>query len=944
MKRPFSLLSLCLFVLGASAQSGQHNGRVAEHMNTLRVTGVDFREIPLFTERPRSASSDALWQEELTQAVVVRLDRSATAMLLGSRKDHISLALPTEVGTMTLDLERVDITTDDFQVTQASTGQAADVAVGLHYRGMIRGAAGSMAAISIFPDEVMGLMSDAEGQRVLGRLANDTEGDHVLYRDQDMRGTSGAICSTADVDMSDDQGAHGSEITDRTVKCVRYYWEVNYDIFQGKGSVANAANYVTGLFNQSAILYANDGISVVLSEVYVWDVASPYTSSSTGTQLDTFGATRTSFNGDLAHLLGYTGGGGVAYVNTICSSQSRYRMAYSDINSTFSNVPTYSWSVEVVTHEQGHNLGSSHTHACAWNGNNTAIDGCGPAAGYTEGTCAQGPIPTSTVGGTIMSYCHLTSSGIKFNNGFGPQPAALIVGRINAASCLVNCATTTCGAPTNLVAGSLTTTSASLAWTGASGAASYTLQWKASSGSTWTSVSGLTGTSYVLNGLSAGTSYQFQVLTVCSGASSGYATAVSFTTAAAPAATCNVPAGLASGPITNTSVVLSWGAVSGATSYTLQWKTTAGSTWTTVAGLTSTSYALNGLASGTAHQSQVSTVCSNGSSAYATVVSFTTTATSTCSVPSGLASGSITTTSASLSWGPVSGATSYTVQWKTTAGSTWTTVTGLTATSYVLTGLAASTAYQYQVRTNCASSSSAYSSAAFFTTTSPATCSDVYEPNGSRNSARVIPVNTSITGLLTTQYDQDWFKFANTASASNIRVSVTGSPANYKINLYRGSTMVGSSNAPGTADELIVYNTTNVSSSYTVRVSSVGGTYNTTLCYTLSVQIGSTSFMMEGGSPEGIAEEDNIEVEDELGFIFPNPANDQVTISLPASDLLTTVELYDISGRVVGMIDHPSTTATGNVVLYLSGQPAGVYLLRISRGADTKVHRLVIGH
>ena len=847
MERPFTLLFSGLLALGSTAQSGPHNGRVAEHMNTLRQAGVDFREIPLFTDVQRSATSDALWEAAVTQAKVVRLDRSATAMLLDSRNEHISLTLPTEVGTMTVDLERVDITTEDFQVTQASTGQEADVAEGLHYRGMIRGAEGSMAAISIFSDEVMGLMSDAQGERILGRFANDTQGDHVFYREQDLRRSSGAVCGTADVDMSDEPGAHGSEITDRTLKCVRFYWEVNYDIFQGKGSVTNAANYVTGLFNQTAILYANDGISVTLSQVYVWDVASPYTSSSTSTQLSTFGTTRTSFNGDLAHLLGYTGGGGVAFVNTICSSQTRYRMAYSDINSTFSNVPTFSWSVEVVTHEQGHNMGSSHTHACSWNGNNTAIDGCGPSAGYSEGSCVQGPVPSSSVGGTIMSYCHLTSTGINFNNGFGPQPAALIVGRINAASCLTNCTTTTCGVPTNLVAGSVTTTSASLSWTGVPGAASYTLQWKPISGSTWTAVSGITGTSYALNGLTAGTGYQFQVLTVCSGSSSGYATAVSFTTSSA-----------------------------------------------------------------------------------------------TCNVPTGLGVVSITSTSASLSWGTVAGATSYTLQWKPSASSTWTTVSGLTSASYSLTGLSASTAYQFQVSSNCASGSSAYSASASFTTNG-ASCSDVYEPNNSRNNSRTIAVNSALTGRIGTQFDQDWFRFANTAGSSNIRVTLTGLPANYAISLYYGSTLLGSSNASGTTSESIVYNTTTISSSYYVRVTGVSGAYNATACYTITVQIGSTSFLMEG-LPEGHIEEVNNEVENYLGHIFPNPADDLVNISIPPSDLPTTVEMYDISGRVIGTVDHPGAMASGNLVLYVSGQPSGVYLVRISRGAESKVHRLIVGH
>ena len=87
----------------------------------------------------------------------------------------------------------------------------------------------------------------------------------------------------------------------------------------------------------------------------------------------------------------------------------------------------------VIAHEMGHLLGSRHTHACVWNGDNTAIDGC---AGFTEGSCPLPPLPPG--GGTIMSYCANTSVGIDFNLGFGPQPAAVILNNIDATGNCLN--------------------------------------------------------------------------------------------------------------------------------------------------------------------------------------------------------------------------------------------------------------------------------------------------------------------------------------------------------------------------------------------------------------------------------------------------------------------------------------------------------------------------
>jgi hypothetical protein len=197
-------------------------------------------------------------------------------------------------------------------------------------------------------------------------------------------------------------------------------------------------NYVTGFFNQSAVLYSNESIPIALSQVYVWTSNDPYSDTGdSSTMLSGFQSYRNSFNGDLGHLVAFHGGGGIAAgFSGFCNANIDNRQCFSGVNSSYSNVPTYSWTVQVFTHEMGHLMGSRHTHACVWNGNNTQIDGC-----YTpEGTCSQVGYPSG--GGTIMSYCHLSGRpGINFNNGFGSQPGNVIRSRFNAASCLGTCDT-----------------------------------------------------------------------------------------------------------------------------------------------------------------------------------------------------------------------------------------------------------------------------------------------------------------------------------------------------------------------------------------------------------------------------------------------------------------------------------------------------------------------
>ncbi|MEO8406509.1 MAG: T9SS type A sorting domain-containing protein, partial [Chitinophagaceae bacterium] len=209
---------------------------------------------------------------------------------------------------------------------------------------------------------------------------------------------------------------------------------------------------------------------------------------------------------------------------------------------------------------------------------------------------------------------------------------------------------------------------------------------------------------------------------------------------------------------------------------------------------------------------------------------------SSCSSPSGLASSSVTGTTATVSWTAVSGAVSYDVDYKTNASSTWiNAVTGTTSVSANLTGLTAATLYDFRVRTNCSSGSSAYSQAQF-TTTGGSTCQTAYESNNTQATAASVPVNTALSASIGSNGDIDYYTFT-TSATSNFNITLTNLPGDYDLFLYNSAgTQVASSEAGGTTSETI-NSTSRPAGVYYVKVIGFNGAFSTTVCYNLNIGV-----------------------------------------------------------------------------------------------------------
>ena len=310
----------------------------------------------------------------------------------------------------------------------------------------------------------------------------------------------------------------------------------------------------------------------------------------------------------------------------------------------------------------------------------------------------------------------------------------------------------------------------------------------------------------------------------------------------------------------------------------------------------------------------------------------------TCGSPSALASSSVTASGATVSWAAASGAVSYSVQYKTSAATSWTTLS-TTSTSLSLTGLSASTTYNWQVSAVCSSTSSAYVAGANFTTSASGgggTCTDTYESNNSKNTAKTMAVNTDLTALISSSTDVDWYKFTTTSAATRVKINLSNLPADYDVKLFRNNsnTAVGISQNGGTTAEQIIYNSTS-SATYYVNVYGYQGV-NSTSCYTFRASTSNTNFVKDMGL-EAVGNEIS-----EIS-LFPNPSNDKVNVNfLSTAENNVTIRIFDITGRQLVQQTHSVAEGINNLGVDVSNLQTGYYLVQVDNGSMRQQNRLVI--
>lgn len=269
-----------------------------------------------------------------------------------------------------------------------------------------------------------------------------------------------------------------------------------------------------------------------------------------------------------------------------------------------------------------------------------------------------------------------------------------------------------CSIPTGLNTSALSANNATINWTLVSGALSYNLQYRVTGAGSWNLINCPSNT-YLLNNLTANTSYDVEVQTVCNGSNnSAYSNIFTFTTSNL---TCDTTSLIQISSITSIDAMASWTAVNNAISYNVNIKESSASTWNNF-NTTNLSYLLTSLIPNTNYNLTIQTVCSSTSSSIVSSVVNFTTLNVPCDTITGININTITQSAANVNWNSVANAANYIVNYKLHTASNWTSA-NIPSNSVSLTGLLSNSLYDVRIKTDCGNNNmSNYSTTQSFTT------------------------------------------------------------------------------------------------------------------------------------------------------------------------------------------------------------------------------------
>src|SRR4030095_4772966 len=172
---PFTAFDVSNDGSGLSIQQADKNhlNSAAELVNSKKGT-YNFSSFNLFkrNNKPNSAALNSF----VSGATVLNIDKSALRNISTAKPELISLLIPDSKGKETeLELVKVNIFSGDLKVRTLGRDGAhyINYTPGLYYRGIIKGDNNSFVSLSVFENNVMGIISTDKGNYVLGSVKNE---------------------------------------------------------------------------------------------------------------------------------------------------------------------------------------------------------------------------------------------------------------------------------------------------------------------------------------------------------------------------------------------------------------------------------------------------------------------------------------------------------------------------------------------------------------------------------------------------------------------------------------------------------------------------------------------------------------------------------------------------------------------------------------------------
>ena len=359
------------------------------------------------------------------------------------------------------------------------------------------------------------------------------------------------------------------------------------------------------------------------------------------------------------------------------------------------------------------------------------------------------------------------------------EKITIMILNTNLTSATLHCAP---AAPVVKLGNSATSGKPQLTWHAVYRATSYRIYRSTSRGSGYSLLGTTTATSYTNTGAKVGTTYYYRVKAVNDAGLSPYSNIVSGQVKSVTPKP-SAPVVKIGHSATSGKPILTWNAVSGATSYKVYRATSQNGTYSLLGTVTATSYTNTGAKAGVTYYYKVKAVNSTGESAYSNVVSGRATVT-TLTMGHSASSGK-----PQLTWKAVSGAASYKVYRATTKNGAYTVINTTKALTYTNVGAALGTTYYYKVEALNAAGKSMGFSAIVEGKVAPVLAVGYSSVSGKPQLTwKAVPGATEYQVYRSTQQNSGYTKINTTTATSYVNTGAkAGTTYYYKIVAVKGT-------------------------------------------------------------------------------------------------------------------------------------------------------------